>query len=158
MRELTPAPSEQTVDTFCLAGSTSWRRGSEAVRLVASVDLWLEGHWRSTGDPLCRTTASPVNIKWRETVVGIHVSSHIVAFGLLCHSQRAVQAAQGECLSGHRGWWGTSLIWTGGPSFATQKNWSPLFDKGFCSQLKFQKEKTQNDVHANERSIWGNSY
>lgn len=44
------------------AGSTSWHRGSEVVRLVGAEDLWLEGRWRSTDGPPCRTTASPVKM------------------------------------------------------------------------------------------------
>lgn len=48
--------------TFYQAGSTSWHRGSEVVRLVGVAGLWLEGRWRSTDGPLCHTTVSPVTI------------------------------------------------------------------------------------------------
>lgn len=44
------------------AGSTSWRRGFEVVRLVGVAGLWLEGRWQSADGPLCRTTASPVTM------------------------------------------------------------------------------------------------
>lgn len=141
----------QTTDTFCLAGSTSWRRGFEAARPVASAGLWLEGRWRSTDGPPCRTTASPADIRRGERSWHPRIQSAGRFWANVPLTESCPGSTRGRSLRAP-GLVGDITDMDGRSIFCDSKELEPAVWQGVCSQPEFfRKSRRMACMQAKEQ-------